>query len=390
MRRAISSFWILGLLLVVTTARPTLADPTAPIGCDGNWHRLETVNPGHDGGDFNSLASVDAVSSTDVWAVGVGDDFDAPQPGYRTLIEHFDGVGWTWVPSPNSPRSTWNVLAGVSASGPDDVWAVGSLNTSPYYSLIEHWDGTGWRIAQSGTPNTYLTSVVALAPNDVWAAGSTNYVGQGLLVHWDGSTWARVELPEAIVFRAITALGPDDIWAVGQESTAQFLDLTAAYHYDGSSWTRVPTPSPLRIHQEDENWLTSVATVSPDDVWATGVARDHDWGIMDHPFTIHWDGSVWHVVHTPDPGGQQADTDLWASVGFGSNDVWAVGSQGSEPDWRTFTVHWDGSAWTELPSTTNGRFLGLAADETGALWGVGDASVNHPFRGTATLGEHRC
>lgn len=386
-----TSVVITAILALLGLGGPAFGHPASvSVECDGNWHRMDTPNPAHDGGDYNQLAAVDAVSSTDVWAVGVVDDFDAPKPGYRTLTEHWDGVSWSSVRSPNDARSTWNVLAGVSATGPTDVWAVGSLNTSPYYSLIEHWDGVHWSIAQSGRINTYLTSVAALAPDDVWAAGSTNYVGKGLLVHWDGTAWRRTELPASIVFRAITALAPDDIWAVGQESTAQFLDLTVAYHFDGTSWTQEATPSPLRIHSEDENWLTSVTAVSTDDVWATGIARDPDWGIRDHPFTVHWDGSSWKTVRTPDPGGQTADTDLWSSVGFGPSDVYAVGSQGSEPDWRTFTLHWDGGSWTEVPTTTNGRFLGLASDETGALWGVGEAPVNHPFRGTATLGEHRC
>jgi hypothetical protein len=46
------------------------------------------------------------------------------------------------VPTPNSTLYSWNQLNGVAALSTDDVWAVGSLNTSPYYSLIEHWDGT--------------------------------------------------------------------------------------------------------------------------------------------------------------------------------------------------------------------------------------------------------
>src|SRR5262249_40015223 len=140
----------------------------------------------------------------------------------------------------------------------------------------------------------------------------------------------------------------------------------------------------------DENWLTSVAVVASNDVWATGVARDPDWGIMDRPFMVHWDGTRWSLVDTPDPGGHSQDTDLSGSGAFASHDVWAVGSVGNEPEWRTFTIHWDGSGWTEAASTTPGRFVAAATDGGAGLWGAGDRSVSQPFSGTVTLGEHLC
>jgi hypothetical protein len=386
---------VVGLVLAVTAvgvpAHGVSGGRRPDLTCDGVWHTMRTPNPANDNGDYDSLASVTAVSSSDVWAVGVGDDFDAPMPGFQPLVEHWNGSKWSTLPTPKLTRFSWNVLSGVSASGPADVWAAGYQNTSPYYSLIEHWDGTRWSVPDAGTGSTYLTSVVALAPDDVWAGGSTNYVGSGLLIHWDGAAWIRTVLPGAIVIRGLAPIGPNDIWAVGQQSTSQFLDLTVAVHWDGSSWTKVPTPSPLRIHPEDENWLTSVVAVSTDDVWATGVARDHDWGISDQPFVVHWDGTKWSMVPSPNIGGGNFDNDLWGAAAFGSNDVWAVGSIGNEPDWSTFTEHWDGASWTEEADRGPGRMLGLATDPTTrALWSVGDHSVSHPYVGTGTFAAHLC
>ena len=358
--------------------------------CDGQWHKVRTVDPAPNNGDYNALVAVSALSATDAWAVGIGDDFDSPAPGYRTLAEHWDGTAWTRVPMPDSTKTTWNQMNGVAAISHDDVWAVGNEGTSPYGSLIEHWDGTSWTIQDDGTPDTYLTSVSGLGANDVWAAGSTNYIGNGLIVHWDGTAWSRTLIPGAIYFRAIQELSPTDIWAVGQQSVNGEGDLTVAVHFDGVSWQRFGTPNPLRIHDIDQNWLTSVAAVSSTDVWATGIARDHDYGIVDRPFTIHWDGAHWSLVSTPDPGGPTEDTDLWSLVALGSHDVWAVGSVGNEPDWSTFSIHWDGSAWTQSSSSTGGRFVAAAADTAGGIWGVGDRSVSHPFIGTATLAQHLC
>src|ERR1043166_2001742 len=258
-----------GVVLVsLAVVSPAQAASGPTINCDGQWHKIRTVDPAMNNGDYNSLVSVSALSPSDAWAVGIGDDFDAPQPGYRTLAEHWDGSSWSGVLMPDSTKTTWNQMNGVAAISSDDVWAVGNEGTSPYGSLIEHWDGRSWTIQHDGTPDTYLTSVSGLGPDDVWAAGSTNYVGTGLIQHWDGTAWTRTLIPGAIYFRAIQELAPNDIWAVGQQSTVQFLDLTVAVHWDGSTWTRFATPNPLKIHSEDENWLTSVTAVAPNDVWA--------------------------------------------------------------------------------------------------------------------------
>jgi hypothetical protein len=380
------------LAVWASTASPARAVPGtgAPdhlVGCDGQWHKLRSPNPAHRFGDQDTLVSASSLASTDAWAVGTFWSYSAAQ--YATLTEHWDGAAWSVVPSPNSTKTTWNQLTGVAAIAPDDVWAVGYENSSNYRSLILHWDGTSWTFSDDGSTAAYLASVSALGPDDVWAAGSTNYVGTGLVMHWDGVTWTETLVPGSIFFRAITALAPDDIWAVGQRAVNGEGDITVAYHFDGTSWTRFPTPNPLHLHDIDQNWLTSISAVASNDLWATGVARDHDYGILDRPFALHWDGSTWNLVSVPDPGGSSEDTDLWGSVAFAADNVWAVGSVGNEPDWSTFTLQWDGAAWTQLSSSTPGRFLDAASDASGGMWGVGDRSVSHPSF-TATLVQHLC
>ncbi len=370
------------------TIAPSLA-ADGPV-CDGTWNTVPSENPKHDYGDYDSLVAVDALSPTDAWAVGITSDFGHPPPGFKTLIEHWDGTRWSRVDCPNSRKTTWDQLADVAVLAPDDAWAVGIENSFPYRDLILHWDGRAWTIQDDGTIAAYLTSVAALSPTDVWVAGSTSYIGKGLLMHWDGVSWTQTLLGAPIVFRDVKALAPDDVWAVGQLSVNYFGDLTVAYHYDGSTWTRTPTPSPLRHHDIDQNWLTSIAAVAPDDIWVTGIARDHDYGIVDMPFFLHWDGTAWSTVDAPDPDGKAADTDLWSSVAFGPNDVWAVGSTGNDPNYSTFTVHWDGVSWTQVPSSRDGRLLGLVSDTEGGLIAVGESTEAATYVGVATLAQQLC
>ncbi len=72
----------------------------------------------------------------------------------QTLIEHWNGTRWNIFPSPNigGVKNT-NQLAGVAAISSNDVWVVGVFYDSsicdrnPLCSpdvLIEHWNGRSW------------------------------------------------------------------------------------------------------------------------------------------------------------------------------------------------------------------------------------------------------
>ena len=72
-------------------------------------------------GFVNSLASVAAVSLRRAWAVG--DYYTGQEVGPQgAFIERWDGRSWRVVPAPGLRDAT---LGSVSASGADDVWAVG-------------------------------------------------------------------------------------------------------------------------------------------------------------------------------------------------------------------------------------------------------------------------
>ena len=64
-----------------------------------------------------------ALSSSDAWIVG--EDAD------KTLVQHWDGAGWSTVPSPNgndSPYSLNSLNAVARVPGTRTLWAVGSFN----------------------------------------------------------------------------------------------------------------------------------------------------------------------------------------------------------------------------------------------------------------------
>jgi hypothetical protein len=87
------------------------------------WKRVLSPSPGG-ASRFSTLNGVAAVSATDAWAAG---DYSNSANADETLTEHWNGMAWKQVPSPN-PSSTGNLLNGVSASSASDIWAVGEYN----------------------------------------------------------------------------------------------------------------------------------------------------------------------------------------------------------------------------------------------------------------------
>lgn len=349
------------------------------VSCGGHWQVVPSADVGRSFGDFNSLDSVAVFSPTLAWAVGEYDRFKS-NSYYHTLAERWDGAAWSVVPTQDSAQPN-NVLSGVAVSDANNAWAVGYERQSSgnYYTLIEHWDGKAWSIVQNGTYLGWLRGVTALSASDVWAVGSTNYVGHGLIEHWDGQRWTRLLLHGAEFLNAVVALSPTDVWAVGFKSTARGSgegDDTFTEHYDGTKWTHVPSPSPLKLHNIDQNWLTSVTASSSSDVWAVGVTRDTDYGILDATLTEHWDGSRWKVVRSPDPGGKSMYNDFWGVATIHANDVWTVGSVG-EITFAPLAAQWNGSRWSAVKTPAlQGVLQSAGYDASSRLWAVGNRVRN--------------
>jgi hypothetical protein len=126
----------------------------------------------------NNLNAVAAFSTSDAWAVGYQHDNNLNDS--RTLTMHWNGTSWSVVPSPNPGTTvgcmngnTGNVLSSVAAVSSTDVWAVGLSFScqSLLRPLIIHWDGTRWRNIPSPklrtNDNSALNGVCALALNDL-------------------------------------------------------------------------------------------------------------------------------------------------------------------------------------------------------------------------------
>jgi hypothetical protein len=136
------------------------------------------------------LYSAAAVSANDAWAAGLGAD--------SSLIVHWNGQQWTLVTG-STPGGDASLLS-VTASWTNNIWAVGITNPTrcgnvgpQCQTLIEHWNGVRWKVIPSpNPPSAYLNvlwGISAISRTDIWAVGTTDY-GSTLIVHWNGTSWS--------------------------------------------------------------------------------------------------------------------------------------------------------------------------------------------------------
>ena len=70
--------------------------------------------------------------------------------------EQWNGSSWVSTTPETPPGSTFSALSGVSCTGPSDCFAVGQYSTSTLHlnalTLVEHWNGVAWSIVPSPSP----------------------------------------------------------------------------------------------------------------------------------------------------------------------------------------------------------------------------------------------
>jgi hypothetical protein len=319
----------------------------------------------------NVLNAVAAVSQTDAWAVG---SYTAGA-SLRALAQHWDGSAWTIVPT--APVGALHQFRGVAAPGSSDVWAVGEAGSHP---LIEHWDGTAWSRTPVGlTAALYAAS--ASTPTDVWAVGTG--LGLPIALHWNGSRWRSVPVPtqgSSARLDAVFARTPSDVWAAGfWQVDGAHPYQTLIEHWNGATWSIVLSPSPgVGV----DNFLYGITATSASDAWAVGSFSPSPGEIVEH-----WDGATWAASALPPGGAPQ----LRGVVAVSTNDVWAVGYHAPGTTLVTLVRHWDGTAWSIVPSgnigtATNNYLLGVAALPEGVEFAVGDYTPSaHPHFQTLAL-----
>ncbi|MFI6097794.1 hypothetical protein ACIA8G_19725 [Lentzea sp. NPDC051213] len=186
-------------------------------------------------------------------------------------VQTWNGTGWQFE---SLPALGIGELTGLAVVGPNDVWATGSLfvDGGAQRPLTLHWDGTSWQHVSTPTvPDrpTWLSGVTAVGPNDVWAVGGSYSDGGDLpfSMRWDGRKWTVVRTPAVFDgrLRAVGRTGTGEVWAVGGKGS---VGIALRWEPRLRSWVRVPAPDVV---------VRGFSTVPGGGaLWAVGVARQGD------------------------------------------------------------------------------------------------------------------
>jgi len=194
------------------------------------------------------------------------------------------------------------------------------------------------------------------------------------------SGWSIVSSPSPDPYgnqlSSVAAVSNSDVWAVGTTGANALAE-----HWNGSSWSIVPTPKPAGSGVQAQ--LLGVTAITSSDVWAVGFSASPttDYATL----AEHWNGSAWSIVPTPNPPGLPT-VSLNAVAAISTNDIWAVG--GNPPFQRGYSgqallEHWNGATWSIVaapPSTAtwfaSSRF-GLAAVASNNVWAIGNFDSFH-------------
>ncbi len=285
------------------------------------------------------------------------------------------GDGWCTVPSPS--RVNLNSLWGAAA---DAVWAVGDGGT------VLRWNGSDWAIEASSTSQP-LRSVFGTGRDDVWAAGDPQGAISTIL-HRDGASWGAVTAPILRVVglplyggtspeRGSVYIASPIEGSVLQLSAGMWIYLASHGQNYGCSqlngmWSSGGTGGDMwavgancALRMQKGLWS---ALPPPKDalnaVWGSG--SDDVWAVGNNGTIYRWNskGSS-EVVPKPSP------QTLRAVAGTASDDIWAVGVADT-------ILHYDGQRWTQLRGPTSGRGLmlsGVWASSRREAWIVGQAGT---------------
>ncbi len=301
------------------------------------------------------LFGVAAASSSDVLAVG-GSNPGQPPTALLTkpYAEHWNGSVWgaTSVPlGPVYPSGQQTAqLNGVTAVAPGNGWAVGTVSdTSSLASqtLAYHWNGTAWKRSVTPDPagpvlSNQLSAVAARTSNDVWAVGGDGNIPEvSLVLHWNGSSWQQITVPNIGPLSAVTVT-PGQVWVAGGDQVEEF---------NGTTWTTLPVVP-------DAPLITGLADNTAG-LWAVGREEVScgEGGICDLSYAAMWNGAKWTA--TPAGGG----TGLTGVVAAGSQ-VLATSAD------KVLSLTLTG-ALAQVTPAIDGQLNAIAARPAGNPWAVG-------------------
>jgi hypothetical protein len=240
-------------------------------------------------------------------------------------------------------------FSAVVAPARSDVWAFGGTNpggtSRPVALRLEngHWRPVRLPAHLSG----FISAASAPSRGDIWAVG---YNG-GYVLHFNGHRWSVAGRWRSHgVLTSVAALSPSNVWVFGT-SVAGATGL-GTWHFNGRSWHRVGGLA---------GDIYRASVVSARDIWAVAATRHGS-------FIEHYDGRSWHRVR---PGSVLAGASLDDVLGLSARKCWVAGNARRGAG-RLVLAQLNGRHWSGLRTRWQAGTGRLAPDGAGGVWVTAD------------------
>jgi hypothetical protein len=138
----------------------------------------------------------------------------------------------------------------------------------------------------------------------------------------------------------VVALSSCNAWAVGSYSNGT-ASQSLILHWNGSSWKVVPSPNPGG--PASDQFLDSVSATSSAGAWVAGT---YSAGSATRTLVLHCDRVACKVVASPNPGGRRGESVLTGVSAASPASAWAVGWYDITSQ-HTLVLHWNGKTWKQ-------------------------------------------
>ena len=232
---------------------------------------------------------------------------------HQTLVELWDGSGWTTAPGP--PGDGLTAVSCVSAT----------LCLAVDGAQIARWDGRNWSVQTlpgTSSPNAELNGVSSRDAQSCIAVGEGAHVA-ALVERWDGRAWHQQRTPgpgesDAAYdsLASTTCPAARVCFAVGTEAVTE-ASVILVDGWNGQRWMT----QKISTYLSDIEWLDGIVCANPRACLAVG-------GTDRNAAVFRWNGKPWTYTR-PNRWSATGDWTLDAVTCRPTNTCLAVGSTGT-------------------------------------------------------------
>ena len=312
---------------------------------------------------LNEVASVSAVSRTDVWFAGFTClEKPCSRRGFAftgIFVKHWDGHRLQSVAIARKLAYGNNDdVLDIRATSARDAWVFGKNARGRFWML--HWDGKRW--TRASIP-AFTTSPMVFRRDVIWTFSSTTRSIEEYRDHH----WHAVKL--SWIPKSATALAANDVWALGRATSGQYLLM----HWNGHGWRSVRVTAAGQAQ--------NIAADSSNDVWVDMETPGHGAGVF-----YQWSNG--HFTANPADNDTYPNGAPMASDGLGG--MWVVvADQVSQvetvtaPGFEEYTATGDFSSFVPAGPTDTAHVNAMVnVPGTTSAWAVG---YERPQKAAGTL-----